>query len=136
MISKTLAIAALLLASTAHAAGTVYTKDAVAKAHELAGAQHGGVGRIADTGSMEPTLTHRDMVIFVPGVEPKIGDIVVFRLFGAVVCHRVIERSDNGWLVTQGDHNKAHDPSIATGQVLGVVVAAVDGPTGEVRALR
>jgi signal peptidase I len=132
MISKTLAIAALLLASTAHAGAGPYTTEAVAVAHQLAADVHGGVGRVSDTGSMEPTLTHRDIVVFAPGVEPKVGDIVVFRQGSAVVCHRIIEKAGD-WFVTRGDHNKSYDPAVKAGQLIGVVVKVVDGKTGEVR---
>ena len=132
MISKTLAIAALLASAAAHAGAGPYTPEAVAVAHQLAADVHGGMGRVADTGSMEPTLTHRDIVVFAPGIEPRVGDIIVFRQGGTVVCHRIIEKAGE-WLVTQGDHNKSHDPAVKAGQLIGVVVKVVDGKTGEVR---
>lgn len=131
-----IAALALTIASPAFAADEVYAEASVDIAHGLADELHGSVGRIADTGSMEPTLTHRDMVVFVPGLAPRVGDIVVFRLFGAVVCHRIIEASSDGWYVTKGDHNKGRDPAIARGQILGVAAIAIDGPTGLVRSLR
>ena len=135
MISKTLAIVALLASAAAHAGAGPYTPEAVAVAHQLAAEAHGGVGRVENTHSMEPTLTHKDIVVWSTVAEPKVGDIVVFKASGAIICHRIVSETDGAeWMLTKGDNNPVTDRAVSRGQLIGVVVSVVDGRTGEVRA--
>ena len=131
-----IAALALIIASPAIAAdNNVYGGEPLAAAHAIAERAHGTLAGIRDTGSMVPTLTKQDIVVLVRDADPKVGDIVAFRLFGAVVCHRIVERNGD-WLVTKGDALTKHDPAITIGQTFGVVVAAVDRDTAAARYFR
>ena len=49
------------------------------------------------------------------------GDIVLFRRDGRLFVHRVIQKSDNAGLITQGDGMPHSDPPVSSGEVLGKV---------------
>lgn len=127
------------------AAGTVE------RAKAIAAERHGGIARIADTGSMEPLLTGHSIVVFVPGLPVRPGVIVLFRgsngrLSGepvahasqaSAICHRVVRSSGvpGNW-VTRGDAMRNEDAdAVGPRQIIGVVVAVIDSQTGEARDL-
>ena len=108
----------------------------------------GRIARIADTGSMEPQLTGRDLAIFIEVGATKLrkGDIIVYHkdsplshLFhvrgtGVFICHRIIRIRSDGTFETKGDANAAPDSShVQRSQVLGVVRYAIDSETDAVR---
>jgi signal peptidase I len=125
-----------------------------AQAVQLTTARHvasligGRIARIADTGSMEPQLTGRDLAIFMEVGATKLrkGDIIVYhkdsplsrwfhvRGTGVFICHRIIGIRSDGSFETSGDANAVPDSShVRPSQVLGVVRYAIDGKTGAVR---
>lgn len=72
---------------------------------------------IISTGSMEPTLKVRGLILIkeVPYEEIKVDDIISFipEEIGQSVCHRVIEITDEGF-VTKGDNNFTADMGVIT----------------------
>jgi signal peptidase I len=125
-----------------------------AQAVQLATARHvassigGRIARIADTGSMEPQLTVRDLAVFVELGAAKLrkGDIIIYHkdsplshLFhargtGVFICHRIIRIRMDGSFETMGDADVAPDSShVQRSQIVGVVRYAIDGKTGAVR---
>lgn len=73
------------------------------------------------TGSMEPTIKAGDLIIFKEQPEYDVGDIITYGLQGTCVTHRVIEKSDDGF-VTQGDANNTPDKKIISPyEILGEV---------------
>jgi signal peptidase I len=74
------------------------------------------VVRLLPTGSMEPTLTDQDWLVFrhLPFSQVQAGDIISFRcpIDGVPVTHRVIRRLADGRLMTRGDNNPDVDPWI------------------------
>jgi signal peptidase I len=126
-----------------------------AQALQLTTARHvassigGRIARIADTGSMEPQLTGRDLAIFIEvgAITLRRGDIIIYHkdsplshLFhmrgtGVFICHRIIRIRTDGTFETMGDANGAPDSShVQRSQILGVVRYAIDGKTGAIRA--
>jgi signal peptidase I len=125
-----------------------------AQAVQLATARHvassigGRIARIADTGSMEPQLTVRDLAVFIEvgAVKLRKGDIIIYHkdsplshLFhargtGVFICHRIIRIRMDGSFETMGDADVAPDSShVQRSQIVGVVRYAIDGKTGAVR---
>jgi signal peptidase I len=117
-------------------------------ARNLASLIGGHIARIADTGSMEPQLTGRDLAIFIEVGATKLskGDIIVYHkdsplshLFhlrgtGVFICHRIVGIRLDGSFETRGDANVAPDSShVQRSQVLGVVRYAIDSKTGAAR---
>jgi signal peptidase I len=72
------------------------------------------VVRLLPTGSMEPTLTDQDWLVFqhIPFSHVQMGDIISFRcpIDGVPVTHRVVRRLADGRVVTRGDNNPDADP--------------------------
>lgn len=86
------------------------------------------VGRLTPTGSMEPTLSPKDWLIYqqVPLGQVRPGDIISFRCpqDHQPVTHRVVRRLANGRLVTKGDGNVDEDPwTIGPAEFRGVLIA-------------
>jgi len=86
------------------------------------------VARLTPTGSMEPTLTPRDWLIFqqvsIGHVRP--GDIISFRCpeDNTPVTHRAIRRLADGRLITKGDGNDQIDPwTIGPAEFRGILIA-------------
>lgn len=62
------------------------------------------------SGSMEPTIKTGSLVIIDTDYdEPEENDVAAFETGGALVIHRLVERTDEGW-VTKGDANDSEDP--------------------------
>ncbi|HXG76861.1 MAG TPA: signal peptidase I [Gaiellaceae bacterium] len=76
--------------------------------HAFAPAQLGGATRyaIVQGSSMEPELSHGDLVLVRPGRDLRVGDIVLYRDpgLGASVLHRVVAERE-GRLELKGDAN-------------------------------
>ena len=69
------------------------------------------------SGSMSPAIEVGDLVISssVDDGDIKVGDIIVFRHSGMLICHRVIGiNAEAGWIQTQGDANEDPDPYTIT----------------------
>jgi len=69
------------------------------------------------SGSMSPTIEVGDLAISssVDKEDIKVGDIIVFRHSGILICHRVIGiDAEAGWIQTQGDANEDPDPYTIT----------------------
>lgn len=86
------------------------------------------VGRLTPTGSMEPTLSPKDWLIYqqVPFGHVRAGDIISFRCphDGAPVTHRVVRRLADGRLQTKGDGNLDEDPwTIGPAEFRGILIA-------------
>jgi len=86
------------------------------------------VGRLTPTGSMEPTLSPKDWLIYqqVPFGRVRVGDVISFRcpLDRQPVTHRVVRRLDCGRLVTKGDGNPDEDPwTIGREEFRGILIA-------------
>ena len=60
------------------------------------------------SGSMEPIFSAGDMLIFRECENYSIGDIVIFKLNGSLITHRIIG-SENGLFITKGDANNIPD---------------------------
>jgi signal peptidase I len=98
---------------------------------ELAAAllREGHAIRFRATGrSMRPAIRHGDLL----RVEPvdwrtlRPGDVVLFRLGGRLLAHRVV-RADGTKLVTRGDRSPREDPPVTADQVLGRVAGTEPG---------
>ena len=84
------------------------------------------------TGSMEPELDVRDMILAkrASGVEYDVGDIIIYNgtessFKDKLITHRVIskERKNNKLYYTvKGDANYVEDPEISSDQVIGKVI--------------
>jgi signal peptidase I len=61
-------------------------------------------------GSMEPTIGAGDMIVITrPPAHIETGMVLTLQVDGAVVTHRVVEVTDDGSFVTQGDANDVRD---------------------------
>lgn len=94
----------------------VFTIAVVAGAVYLWPAMLGGSTRlvIVSGDSMEPTYDLRDIVVVRDSGNTQIGDVVVFEVpdgeaEGMLVIHRVLERNDEGFFITQGDNRTTPD---------------------------
>lgn len=77
--------------------------------------------------SMLPAIAPGQVVLVECGVEPAVGDVVVFRYNNQVGVHRVVARSAT-WLLTWGDANPLPDDPIAATLVIGTVRKVPPGP--------
>lgn len=63
--------------------------------------------------SMEPTLSHGDMVVYSEWLNPSEGDIVIFdNAEGYMVSHRIIDKKEPGLYATKGDNNSIQDHTL------------------------
>lgn len=61
-------------------------------------------------GSMSPTIKKGDLILITRPREPlEPGTIVTFQVEDKLVTHRLVEITPEGYLITQGDANKAAD---------------------------
>lgn len=95
---------------------------------------------IVTTGSMEPTLPAGSMIVAHAQADYAVGDIVSFRQGNAVVTHRIVEETPQGYR-TAGDANNTPDrdavpPSAVLGRVVvclpwaGAALSFLQGPIG------
>jgi signal peptidase I len=90
--------------------------SAFALAQAAAAPVNGEVVVVADTGSMEPTLSGKSIVAIehVSFTSLRQGDIVIYRDAGGLrIVHRLIKRSGNAWFV-KGDDNATKDCELVT----------------------
>ncbi len=80
---------------------------------------------IVATPSMEPFLPKGSAGVFVKAGKYEVGDIIIFRVHGCLVAHRVAAETKNGFR-TKGDHNGVLDPWVVTEDaILGRLVLSV-----------
>lgn len=77
------------------------------------------------SGSMEPTFSAGDMLIFKEQSEYEIDDIIIFASYGAYVTHRIVGE-ENESFITQGDANNTADqellsPSQIEGEMIFII---------------
>ncbi len=88
------------------------------------------------TGSMEPTLKVKDMILS-KKVEPdslNIDDIIVYNgtegsFSGKIVTHRIIKKEERNnvlYFVTKGDANQIEDKEITSNQIIGKYVTKLN----------
>lgn len=63
------------------------------------------------SGSMEPTFSAGDMLIYKEQNEYEINDIIIFESYGSYVTHRIIGQ-ENESFITQGDANNTADQEL------------------------
>ncbi len=73
------------------------------------------------TGSMEPTIKVKDLVIEKITKDVKIDDIVTYKFHNDYVTHRVIKQGGN-FVVTKGDNNNDIDEPVLIDDVVGRVI--------------
>ena len=57
--------------------------------------------------------------------EPEVGDIISYKAQDAIITHRVIEKTDDGY-ITKGDNNSVADPGIVKPkQIFGTVICSI-----------
>ncbi|MGQ0809748.1 MAG: S24/S26 family peptidase [Nitrospiraceae bacterium] len=71
--------------------------------------------------SMLPAIHKGDRVRFEPVETLMVGDIVVFRKEGSLICHRIIAVTDTGMVEVKGDGNQGSGEVMAPSQILGRV---------------
>ena len=112
-------------------------EEASKYAHAIAEKLGGDVYRIADTGSMEPTLGKNTLVVILPvrAEEIEVSDIVTFKRGSDAVTHRVTQCVSDGVWRTKGDANKITDVApLRYSQVIGRVHFAIRFPAEKLAA--
>lgn len=74
--------------------------------------------------SMSPAIPAGSLIYVVDTGEYDVGDVVTFERGGATITHRIVERTDDGY-VTKGDANDRRDAPISRSQIVGEVVLAL-----------
>lgn len=72
--------------------------------------------------SMQPIMEIGDSIVVevIPGKDVKIGDIIVIKRLDDFLTHRVIYKTNDGW-VTKGDNNTLLDPPVQPENFIGCV---------------
>lgn len=92
----------------------------------LAGGQLGYQAFVIRTGSMNPSIPPKSLVLVRTG-EFAVGQVVSFRKGESIVSHRIVAKNPNGSFTTRGDANRADDVSpVRADEIIGGVVAHVD----------
>ena len=73
------------------------------------------------TGSMEPTIMTKDIVIEKITDDVHVNDIITFKMDDNYVTHRIIQK-EGSTIITRGDNNNADDKPIEKSEVVGKVV--------------
>ena len=78
------------------------------------------------SGSMEPELPVGSVcLVDCQQKEPEVGDIISYKAQDAIITHRVIEKTDDGY-ITKGDNNSVADPGIVKPkQIFGTVICSI-----------
>lgn len=77
------------------------------------------------TDSMEPAVPRGSLAVVAKFGDWQVGDIVLYRAFGALILHRVIEEK-NGMFRTKGDAAQSWDPwLIPRESIIGKVVLII-----------
>jgi hypothetical protein len=74
---------------------------------------------------MFPLIRAGDLITISPDTQPKIGDMVVFRRNGAMVCHRLVKMCEKDGIIhyqTRGDTVSSLDDPILRHEILGKVI--------------
>ena len=78
------------------------------------------------SGSMEPELPVGSVcLVDCQQKEPEVGDIISYKAQDTIITHRVIEKTDGGY-ITKGDSNSVADPGIVKPkQIFGTCIYSV-----------
>lgn len=76
------------------------------------------------TGSMEPTLNVKDMVIVKITKDIKVNDIITYEEDGNLITHRVIDIK-NDTITTKGDANNSLDVKVPKEKIVGKIVFVI-----------
>lgn len=78
------------------------------------------------SGSMEPELPVGSVcLVDCQQKEPEVGDIISYKAQDTIITHRVIEKTDGGY-ITKGDSNSVADPGIVKSkQIFGTVICSI-----------
>lgn len=77
------------------------------------------------SGSMEPTFSAGDILVFREADSYSVGDIVIFSQGDALVTHRIVDETSDGF-VTRGDANNSNDiQALDEENIEGVMLCAV-----------
>lgn len=77
------------------------------------------------TGSMEPVFSPGDVIIIEKNTDYKINDIVTYTYEDTLITHRIIDKTDAGY-VTQGDANNVADNELVKDeQIIGKYLFAI-----------
>jgi hypothetical protein len=87
-----------------------------------------------DGTSMMPAIAPGEKVVVMCGVEPVVGDVILFRFDKQIGVHRVVARSET-WLMTWGDANSLPDFPITPDYVIGAIRDARRLPRSWYRSL-
>jgi hypothetical protein len=87
-----------------------------------------------DGTSMMPAIAPGEQVVVVCGVEPAVGDVILFRFDNQIGVHRVAARTE-AWLMTWGDANALPDFPITPAGVIGAIRDAPRPPRSLYRSL-
>ena len=81
-----------------------------------------GIGTlVVVTGSMEPTINIKEMIIIKEQNDYKVGDIVTYKdSKGKLVTHRIVSKAGNK-IITRGDNNTVSDDPININQIEGKI---------------
>lgn len=91
---------------------------------------------IVVSGSMEPSFSAGDMLLYRECEAYNEGDVVIFRSNGAYVTHRIVGKEAGGF-ITKGDANNTADQSLADpAWIEGKMVAVIPGIGGLLTFLR
>jgi|SRR5690625_394641 len=60
------------------------------------------------SGSMEPTIKTNDFIVYKKSKVYEVDDIIVFVVEDYLVVHRIIEKTEDGY-ITKGDNNNSDD---------------------------
>jgi len=83
---------------------------------------------------MMPAIAPGERVVVTCGVDPVVGDVVLFHFDDKIGVHRVAARAET-WLVTWGDANALPDFPIMPAYVIGTVRNARPAPRSLYRVL-
>ena len=83
---------------------------------------------------MMPAIAPGEQVVVMCGVEPAVGDVILFRFDGQIGVHRVAARTEP-WLMTWGDANALPDFPITPACVIGAIRDARRPPRSLYRSL-
>ena len=75
--------------------------------------------------SMFPLIRTGDRITISPEPHPKIGDVVVVRRNGAILCHRLVKMFEKDGVThyqTRGDSVRSPDDPILSNELLGKVI--------------
>lgn len=81
--------------------------------------------RYLESGSMAPTLPTGSLVITCAFIKPHIGSVCAYKHNGIIVVHRIMAKSENGYIF-KGDANNTADPAaIQASDILGTMIIGI-----------